>query len=182
MDELHKSFQELKTRYGNSYTSDYGWAGGALKKPRPTFRDIRRSVDMDHWSPYIRMASHGVHSGPRASNFDLGVPTGLHVIPAGPSHFGLAQPGTNALISLRQAAVALLTYALKDLTDDSVALDGRILVAYVVLMAKIGALQKLVDEALNAFDEANDREGKYEPSVSSPPEILKVSVPKEFSD
>ena len=119
LEDLRRGRDELKAKYGKDYINDYGWAAQELGIARVTFRAIAEAVSMAHWLPYMRMASHGVHSGPRGAFFDLGLPEQLQAIPASVSHFGLAEPGANGLISLGQATIALLNHCLRFVIDVS---------------------------------------------------------------
>jgi len=166
IDDLRSRCGELVTKYGRDYKKDYGWAAEALSPRRPTFAAIAESIDMRHWSPYVQMASHGVHAGPRGGFFDLGLPAEIDAIPASPSHFGLADPGANSLISLLQSTVALLNHGLgrnKDNVGDI--LEG------LVLIIQMKILQALVDEGIAAFLEAHELQEKVPPRLTEPPSI-----------
>jgi hypothetical protein len=97
----------LCARFGKEYTEEYGWASAALGKPKPSFRDIEEATNLDHWRPYFRMASHGVHAGPHGLVWDLGSHD-KEIMLAGPSNAGLADPGMGAAISLNLVSVSLL--------------------------------------------------------------------------
>jgi hypothetical protein len=56
------------------------------------------------------MASHGVHGGPKALFHDLGVTDALETLIAGPSNYGLADPGMDAAISFGITTTTLLTH------------------------------------------------------------------------
>ncbi|MFA6041428.1 MAG: DUF5677 domain-containing protein, partial [Methylophilus sp.] len=59
--ELIESKSTLIKKFGNEFSSDYGWAAKALNSKRPTFRDIEVSVDMTFLRPYYKLASINVH-------------------------------------------------------------------------------------------------------------------------
>ncbi len=145
VEDLEAQYTELQDKYGGGYTSRYGWAGGVLGNPRPNFRHIAQSIDMDFWKPYFRMASHGVHATPRGGFFDIGLPTGVEAIPAGPSHFGLTDPGKNSLISLFQVTAALLTHGVMKEESD---IEEKLLL---VVQAK--TLERLTSAGETAFFE-----------------------------
>jgi hypothetical protein len=98
---------ELCARFGNSFAEEYGWAAAALGNPRPNFRQIEEATELDHWRPYFRMASHGVHAGPHGLFWDLGK-HGHNLMLAGPSNAGLADPGMDAAMSLDLVTLELL--------------------------------------------------------------------------
>jgi hypothetical protein len=109
VDEIQAVRDELVTRFGRDYGSQYGWAAAALGKPRPTFRDIEAAVSLDHLRPYYRMASHPTHAGPKGLAFDMGLLSNS-VMLAGPSNAGLADPGHGIAISLLHNTVTLLNH------------------------------------------------------------------------
>lgn len=166
IEDLQSRCGELVTKYGRDYKKDYGWATEALGSGKRGFAAIARSIDMGQWAPYVRMASHGVHAGPRGAFFDLGLPADIDAIPASPSHFGLADPGANTLISLLQSTVALLNHGLGPNKDDV----GDILEG-LVLTIQMKILQALVDEGIAAFIEAHELQEKVPPRLTEPPPI-----------
>ncbi len=103
-----REYQERIAFYGSNFGTQYGWAAAFLKKPKPSFYDIARSVGLEHLRPFYRMASHGVHANPKGVFNQIGVLSD-EVLLAGPSNFGMADPGHNSAISLYQATVFLLT-------------------------------------------------------------------------
>jgi hypothetical protein len=166
IDELERSRDELVGKYGSEYAEQYGWAAQVLGVGKPTFAQIAGSVHMDHWSPYVRMAGHGVHAGPRGAFFDLGLPSGMQAIPAGPSHFGLADPGGNSLISLLQVSTALLAHGLE--VDDS---DATSIAEGIMVIVEMRILQTLVDKAIEAFNEIHRLQEEWPPRLGKAPRI-----------
>ncbi|MCW2984420.1 MAG: hypothetical protein JWR63_1990 [Conexibacter sp.] len=67
MDHMRQRRDALVERFGASYVEDYGWAAATLDKSRPTFYDLERAADMEHWRPHFKWASEGVHAGLAAS-------------------------------------------------------------------------------------------------------------------
>lgn len=125
---------ELVQQFGNSYKEQYGWAADLLKVPKPTFAHLEEAADLEHVRPDYRLASHGVHSNPKAIAFDLGDMGSRDVILAGPTNAGLADPGQRALQSLLQCTIFLLNSAID--------VNGVIV---------LRAMSDLVREALQAF-------------------------------
>ena len=166
IDELRIRRDELVAKYGPEYTEDYGWATETLGPGKRGFAGIAQSIDMGHWSPYVRMASHGVHAGPHGGFFDLGLPAEIDAIPAGPSHFGLADPGMNALVSLMQSTVALLNHGVGYKNDDLIDIPEGF-----VLITQMKTLPRLVDEGVAAFLEAHQLLEEVPPSLGRPPRI-----------
>lgn len=87
---------------------DWGWAlpafpPGASKK-RLSFPQLESAVGLEKWRAHVGMAHHNVHGGPHGAFFRLGSVSSPHqrMIPAGPSIYGLADPGHACAISLHQ--------------------------------------------------------------------------------
>lgn len=94
-------------RYNKDFASDYGWAAAALKKVRPSFRDIEAAAALSHWRTEYKAASSNVHAGPKGMYSRLGL-LGSDLVLAGASNLGLDTPGQNTAISLMQANAVLL--------------------------------------------------------------------------
>lgn len=97
----------LLQRFGKPFGTDYGWAADALGKENPSFADIERAVNVDHWRPYYRLASHNVHANPKGIFFKLGLIEETGLLLAGASNYGLADPGQNTALSLLHITCAL---------------------------------------------------------------------------
>jgi len=101
-------------KYGPSFKSAYGWAAQALKlkKERVSFEDVEKGAGMEHWRPFYRLASHPIHANPKSVGHRLGLIDGAHrCLPAGPSNYGLADPGQNTGLTLAQATSVLIVRA-----------------------------------------------------------------------
>jgi hypothetical protein len=110
MKELADARNAVLERYGSLYGEDYGWAAIQLNKKHTTFRDIENTIEMNHMRPYYRMASHNVHANPKGILFRLGLSRDdQSLLLAGPSVYGLTDPGQGAAISILQTTTALLT-------------------------------------------------------------------------
>ncbi len=101
---------KLVSRFGNNYKNQYGWASNILKKDDPSFADIEQTTGFTVSRPFYRLASHAVHAQSKGLYFDLGMKPLEHdkVMLAGPSHFGLADPGQSTAYSLFQVTQVLL--------------------------------------------------------------------------
>jgi hypothetical protein len=108
---LENERAKLLRKYGDSFGAEYGWAAPAFKSSRPRFADIERFVGLDHLRPYYKMASHGVHANPKGVLFQLGNPRIDTLLMAGPTNFGLADPGQTTALSLAQLTAALVQLA-----------------------------------------------------------------------
>jgi hypothetical protein len=144
----------LVARYGADFDREWGWAAEALKPAPPTFRAIETATELDHWRPFFRMASHGVHGGPKALFHDLGVTDALETLIAGPSNYGLADPGMDAAISFGIATTTLLTHRpdLEGLTTAKVihALVGETVDAFAAAGAELE--RRIAEEAQGEED------------------------------
>ena len=110
LDNLKIQRDELIARFGEAFNGDYGWASSAIGSNRPTMSDIEQHVQLDHMRPYYRMASDNVHPNSHGAYFRLGLHSSQEeeVLLAGPSNFGLANPGHSTAISLLQLTTTLL--------------------------------------------------------------------------
>jgi Family of unknown function (DUF5677) len=111
MAEIQQQRDEVVARYGTPYKNDWGWAVPVLSaNQQPSFRALEEAAGLQHFRPWFRLSSHGVHSGAtgaiRIRDF-YGRGTAML---AGPSNAGLADPGNGAVISLYQVTVALLVH------------------------------------------------------------------------
>ncbi len=131
----------LVTLFGRAYKSDYGWAANALGRDNPKFTDIEQDVGLEHLRPFYKMANYNVHAGSKGITFRLGLTsTNENLLLAGPSQFGLTNPGQNTAVSINQLTTTLLT------TRPS--LDR---------LAFVTATQKLVGEIFEAFLDVDAR-------------------------
>jgi len=97
---LKNVYDEVKKLYGREFTEEYGWASTIVRKTNTRFADIERSVSIDHLRPYYKLASYNVHANPKGVFFKLGLLPETQILLAGPSDFGLADPGQNTAYSL----------------------------------------------------------------------------------
>ena len=109
LGEIQEEYNNALARFGNSFKHDYGWAANELGIKRPTFKDIEKAVAMDSMRPYYTLACQNVHANVRAAFFKLGIPDNPEILLAGPSMYGLEDPGQGAALSLMQTTTALLT-------------------------------------------------------------------------
>lgn len=115
IEQVERDYKDLFDRFGKPFvTGDYGWAQHALfgpdSKQAATFKHIEQDVELDHIRPYYRLAGHSVHANPAALSTQLGLIEPDAVMLAGPSNYGLADPGKTTAHSLSLATVTLLTH------------------------------------------------------------------------
>jgi len=114
--EIEADFKRMIDRYGGSFRGPFGWARAAIANRNSGFKGrigiehIQDAIQVEHWRPYYRMASHAVHPSATFLRFNLGTRSDSRILLAGPSNSGLSDPGQGALMSLGHATGALLTY------------------------------------------------------------------------
>src|SRR5258706_5569329 len=138
-DFIEKQHDEVLKLFGVSFGRDYGWAHNALnkkEKDKVTFTEIEKMVGLSHIRPFYKSANLNVHSGSLGTIFRLGLPPNRNLLVAGPSIYGLAEPGQNTAYSIN-----LLTKSLLSIDSSSLENIGFIL-----------ASGKLTDEVVWGFD------------------------------
>lgn len=108
-EKAQRHRDDLVAKYGRDFKRDYGWAASVLPGSGRTFAEVEAATKLDHMRPYYRMASHAIHPNARGLFFDLGLGDDDHLLLAGPSTRGMADPGIGALIALYQTTIALLS-------------------------------------------------------------------------
>jgi hypothetical protein len=110
LKEIEQRVNDMLRTYGEDFDQENGWVPKNISKDR-TFAEIEKSAQFDHLRPYYRMACNNVHSGSKGMKFRLGlIPTvGKELLLAGPSNYGLADPGQCTAISLHQMTALLLS-------------------------------------------------------------------------
>lgn len=110
LSRRRSSYEQLVNRFGRSYANSYGWAAHALEKSDPKFSDIEQAVDLEHWRPHYKFASHNVHANPKGVFSKLGLyPENQELLLTGPSDTGFTDPAHSITISLLQITTFLLT-------------------------------------------------------------------------
>jgi hypothetical protein len=148
-EKIEKDYRASLQTYGEAFGGQHGWAAEHVgkknkpnktehlsqkKKMRPTMADIQEAANIDHLSPYYKMASHNVHANPKGVFFKLGLVGESEVLLAGPSNAGLADPGHAAALSLMQISSVLMK---QNPTVDN--------------MVVVKVMQRLADEIGNAL-------------------------------
>lgn len=111
MAEARQSHDELLARYGPPYKNDWGWAMSLVPAGESaSFSKLERLAGLEHFRPWFRLSSHGIHSGATGAVHIRDFYGRGDVMLAGPSNAGLADPGNGALISLHQVTGALLIH------------------------------------------------------------------------
>ena len=115
--QLEETRKELVNQFGESIDDGgygSGWAAEANSgNGRPSIHRMKKEVDLEHLSPYYKLACESVHAGSKGTLDRLGIIRHEdieqpEVLLAGPSNAGLNLPGQLTAISLAQATNALL--------------------------------------------------------------------------
>jgi hypothetical protein len=106
VDAMRRRVEVLKAKFGREFAAPYGWAAERPGEWVDSFAKVEEKVDLEHWRPYYKLASHYVHANPKGILLRLSA-YDSDLLLTGPSNFGLADPGQNALISLHQVTSAL---------------------------------------------------------------------------
>lgn len=114
LEEIENKYNEVLDRFGKEFKNNYGWAlDNVIKKnDNSKFYKLAKKSGLEHLYPYYIMACHNVHAGAKSLRFKLGLIKSYpesKVILAGPSNYGLADPGQLSAISIHQITTCLLT-------------------------------------------------------------------------
>jgi hypothetical protein len=172
MQRIKKDYDAVLARYGADFRQSYAWARPALLRHDPKlkgnkigFDHLQAAVNVQHWTPDYRMASHAVHPSATFIRFSLGSREDIPVMLAGPSNADLADPGQGALNSLAHATAALLTY--ESQSDSLEHLEHR-----VSLSAMVFALKGLSDFASAEFVKVHrELEDEIRKEKGTPPRV-----------
>ncbi len=172
MRRIEDDYRAVLTRYGQDFRRRNAWAVPALLRRNPElkgakigFEHLQSAVNIQHWTPYHRMASHAIHPSATFIRFSLGSREGVPVILAGPSNADLAEAGQGAALSLTNATAALLIY-------EPESRDVEHLKPKVGLSAMVTALSALADIASRKFVEVDRQlEREIRSEKDTPPRI-----------
>jgi hypothetical protein len=154
-----KRVGELEAKYGKElFKRDYGWAGLAFpnmrfKYPKPALDDLEDEVGLTRLRGLRKKADHAVHAGARGYIDNPGHPVWpSQRLLAGPSPFGLDQAAAWTAESLTSLAGAFLR---------SDAIPSETLT--------VGAIVRLREQVMDAFESARNGSGKAAVQEISPP-------------
>ncbi len=120
ISQFKTHYDSVISMYGPEFGKPYGWAKEFLKKGRPTFFALEEDVGLDHWRPYYKWASQGVHANVKTIQSSLGLSEATEeLLQVGPSNSGMADPAHSTAISLHQ--LTCTTLFLSPNLDDVVA-------------------------------------------------------------
>ncbi len=135
-------YDEVLKKYHGNFKSDYGWAAEALGNPKPNFTNIEEKVNESHMQPFVKLAHVNIHAGSKGIFYRLGSPPNDDLLVAGPSVFGIGEPGQNAAYSINKLTSTLLLH--KNNNFDNL---GSVL-----------ALRKFMEEVVWEFDRAMEEQ------------------------
>ncbi|MGH3885688.1 MAG: DUF5677 domain-containing protein [Pseudonocardiaceae bacterium] len=142
MSELEQAQQALLTRFGPEYGRDYGWAAGLDGLKQPTFIKLEELAKVAHLRGHYSWANHEIHADSKGSRLNVFEQGDVLYKQTGPTHFGMAEPASWAMLSLQQCIATLLFS-----TDDVSPME--------ILGFK--AIQHLIDDAVEMFDRTEAR-------------------------
>lgn len=153
LDIIKKRKNEIALKYGNDFLKNYGWTADILPKRERNFRSIEDKVNMGHMYSWYKLACNSVHSGPKSIRFKLGLlgKGSEALILAGPTNYGLADPGQSCAISLSQVTTTLL---LSKPNYDRILVSAALQLYIDEICTSLVRIQKQMEE-----DEINSRNG-----------------------
>jgi hypothetical protein len=99
LNELKCNYDLLLNKYGKHFKNDYGWASSVVGKRKPNFLDIEKNAGLEHVRPYVYSAHTNVHAMSHGILYRLGLGPNTDMLLAGPSIYGLSDPGRFAAFS-----------------------------------------------------------------------------------
>lgn len=148
IEELEGVKDELVDQFGESIDDNgygSGWAAEAYSgNGGPSLHSMKEEVDLEHLTPYYKLACESVHAGSKGTLDRLGI---MHhedieqpeVLLAGPSNAGLNLPGQLTAVSLAQVTTDLLLTRPQSPS-----------------LADIQGMQMLLDDIKQSFAEASE--------------------------
>lgn len=146
-DEIENEYLRVINTYGKEVKNDYGWAAPAFKKDNPSFFDIEKSQNLDHWRPRYKWACQDTHGNFRPNDKTLAMSEANEdMLLVGKSNSGMVDPAQMLCITL-----GLLTspFLILDPTPD------------IAVLYK--SFQQLLDKTYDYFkigDERNEKQKK----------------------
>jgi len=120
------------------------------------FAKLEEYMKFDHLRPYYKWACHNVHSGPKGITFKLGLlnkSEANQILVAGPSNYGLADPGQSCAISLGQITTCLLYITVRALMT----VKKKPLKSTVEILVKLIIILDLIEEISIIFCEVQSQ-------------------------
>lgn len=148
IEELGEVRDELVEQFGDSI-DDGGYGSGWAVEAHsgnggPSLHSMKEEVDLEHLTPYYKLACESVHAGSKGTLDRLGIIRHEYieqpeVLLAGPSNAGLNLPGQLTAVSLAQVTTDLLLTRPQSTS-----------------LADIQGMQMLLDDIKQSFAEASE--------------------------
>jgi Family of unknown function (DUF5677) len=103
--KIAQAYEQVITKYGKNFNSDYGWAAFHLKKERPVFVHLEEVAGRAEMRAHYQMGNDNIHAGIKSMYVRLGLIGDYEGLLAGRSNAGLTEPGQNAAHTLTQLSV-----------------------------------------------------------------------------
>ena len=118
--EIDRDYDEVVSRYGKSFKSNYGWTSHHLGLRNPTFQQLEVAAGADALPPTYKRASFKVHAGVPGLLRNLGNLSEEVLTLGGASNAGIEEPATNTAYSLTQ--ITALLYGKSNRLEDMIEL------------------------------------------------------------
>jgi hypothetical protein len=105
--QIQSDYDQVITRYGKGFRTQYGWAAHHLKIAEPNFAQLEEAAGRAALRSRYKLASYNVHAGTKGITFKLGTLDQSGFI-GGASDTGLDEPGIDAAYTLTQINMVLL--------------------------------------------------------------------------
>ncbi len=109
IEDLREEMNELRSEYGNSFDSNYGWAEQDLDGDASR-RAVAREVGTVKFMPFYAFASNAIHGGSKGTQYRLGLTeeTQGELLSVGPTNVGFTDPAQLTSLMLHRVTAALL--------------------------------------------------------------------------
>jgi hypothetical protein len=141
-NEIKSSYDEVRERYDSNFKSDYWWASEVLGNSNPNFSHIEEKVEESHMKPFVKLAHVNVHASSNSIFLRLGSPPDNDLLVAGPSVFGVWEPGQNTAYTINKLTSTFLLYKNQNLDN----------------LGTVLALRKFMEEVVWEFDRAMEKQ------------------------
>lgn len=113
--QTEELYNYLLTTYGKKYRFDYGWLDGFVepsnKNGKITFADIEKTLSLDHYAPYSKIASQNIHASSQSLILNLATNgSSYDQLCVGRSSLGAKVPIEGLTLCMFQITANLLNY------------------------------------------------------------------------
>ena len=118
------------------------WASDVLGNSNPNFSHIEEIAEESHMKPFVKLAHVNVHASSNSIFLRLGSSPYNDLLVAGPSVFGVGEPGKNTAYTINKITSTLLLYKNQNLDN----------------LGTVFALNKFMEEVMWEFDRAMEKQ------------------------